>query len=67
MSGGLSKNLLSASRQLNAKGYRPAILLDCSCCTGCGLCVRMCPDLVIEIYKEKEMLNGGDKIWHAKF
>lgn len=52
---------------IERQGLSSAILLDCSCCTGCGLSARMYPNLVIEIYKEKEMLNGGDKIWHAKF
>jgi len=37
----------------NAKGYRPAMLVDPETrCTGCTLCAMICPDAVITVYRE---------------
>jgi 2-oxoglutarate ferredoxin oxidoreductase subunit delta len=38
---------------LNAKGYRPAQLVDPDGqCTGCALCAVVCPDVCITVYRE---------------
>lgn len=44
----------------NARGYIPAALTDAAACTGCGRCMRTCPDfaLVVERIKEKEVSHG---------
>jgi 2-oxoglutarate ferredoxin oxidoreductase subunit delta len=37
----------------NARGYRPAELVDPAHeCTGCTLCALVCPDVVITVYRE---------------
>jgi 2-oxoglutarate ferredoxin oxidoreductase subunit delta len=45
------KKIISASEQLNAKGYYPARLDDEEKCIGCASCARMCPDVAIVVYK----------------
>jgi 2-oxoglutarate ferredoxin oxidoreductase subunit delta len=35
----------------NGKGYRPALCSDEEQCSGCTLCARTCPDVVITVYK----------------
>ncbi|MDO4567813.1 MAG: ferredoxin family protein [Clostridia bacterium] len=37
--------------KLNAKGYRPAEIMDIEACVGCAACARTCPDAVITIEK----------------
>jgi len=37
--------------RINAKGYHPAMLADEENCISCGICARMCPDAVIEVFK----------------
>lgn len=42
-----------AADLLNAKGYRPAQLVDPeSQCTGCALCAVVCPDVCITVFRE---------------
>lgn len=45
-----AKNI-TMSKTLNAKGFQYAQLIEEGKCNKCGLCYRMCPDLVIEIEK----------------
>jgi len=39
-------------KQLNAKGYHPAVVTDEEKCIGCASCARTCPDVVIRIEKD---------------
>lgn len=42
-----------ASDVLNAKGYRPALLVDPEeKCTGCAICAVVCPDVCITVFRE---------------
>ena len=42
-----------AADLLNAKGYRPAQLVDPDGqCTGCALCAVVCPDVCITVFRE---------------
>ena len=41
-------------RQLNAKGYHPASIIDQSKCIACAMCALMCPDVVIKVEKEEK-------------
>lgn len=42
---------ISADR-MNAKGYRPAEIIDKSQCIGCAFCATICPDCAIRIEEE---------------
>ena len=47
------KNILALSKtKLNAKGYRPAEIIDAEACIGCASCARTCPDVAIRIEKD---------------
>ena len=47
------QNVIDMSADLNAKGYRPVVLLDpYQDCTGCALCAVVCPDGCITVYRE---------------
>lgn len=46
-------DVLVLADELNAKGYRPVILLDPDHqCTGCALCATVCPDGCITVYRD---------------
>jgi 2-oxoglutarate ferredoxin oxidoreductase subunit delta len=38
---------LELSREFNAKGYHPPLLVDQNFCSGCDLCGLFCPDFAI--------------------
>lgn len=48
------KKSLAFSKELNEKGFYPAIQIDPSVCTACGICYMMCPDAAITVYKEEK-------------
>ncbi|MEW6419828.1 MAG: ferredoxin family protein [Nitrospirota bacterium] len=39
--------------RFNKKGYFPASPEHLQKCTGCAMCAQMCPEIAIEVYKEK--------------
>jgi 2-oxoglutarate ferredoxin oxidoreductase subunit delta len=44
--------LVMAANRFNARGYRPATLLDPDGrCTGCGLCALTCPEVCLTVYR----------------
>jgi 2-oxoglutarate ferredoxin oxidoreductase subunit delta len=46
------QNVIKMSDWFNAKGYRPAALVDPNGeCTGCAVCAVICPDAVITVYR----------------
>ncbi len=45
------KNLITMSKRLNSKGYRPVEPEKKKECTACGLCYLICPDVAIEVWK----------------
>lgn len=46
-------HLISIAGHYNAKGYKPAMLVDPEGrCTGCTLCGMMCPDAVITVFRQ---------------
>ncbi len=47
------RKILELSKdKLNAKGYRPASIIDQSKCIACAMCATMCPDVVIRVEKD---------------
>jgi len=45
--------LIQMADYYNAKGYRPAMLVDPEGrCTGCTLCAMICPDTVITVFRQ---------------
>ena len=50
------KDLIAMSDTFNAKGYRPAVLIDPEqACTGCAICAVICPDAAIAVYRFAKM------------
>lgn len=50
------KHLISIADIFNARGYRPALLIDPSAeCTGCLLCAVICPDVAITVYRAPKL------------
>ncbi len=46
------QNVIQLANWFNAKGYRPALLVDpAGECTGCAVCAVICPDAVITVYR----------------
>jgi len=46
------KDLIQMADTFNAKGYRPALLVDPeTACTGCAICSVICPDAAITVYR----------------
>ena len=48
------KHLLAIGDEIGAKGYRTAICTDMEQCIGCTSCALVCPDCVIEIFREDD-------------
>ncbi len=47
------QNVIALADWFNAKGYRPAQLVDPRGeCTGCAVCAVICPDAVITVYRQ---------------
>ena len=40
-----------SKKELNAKGYHPAEVVDIEKCIACAMCATMCPDCAIKIEK----------------
>jgi 2-oxoglutarate ferredoxin oxidoreductase subunit delta len=54
-------SLIQMADHYNAKGYRPAVLVDPDGrCTGCTLCAMMCPDAVITVFRMVKMKSAPD-------
>jgi len=43
----------------NARGFRPAEVIDPANCTGCGQCALVCPDVCIEVYRTARSRRAG--------
>lgn len=43
------KIIVMDKKNINAKGYHPATVLEMDKCIGCGNCAIMCPDSVITV------------------
>ena len=43
------KNIISFADKLNAKGFKPAQVVNMDECIGCASCAIICPDCVIEV------------------
>jgi 2-oxoglutarate ferredoxin oxidoreductase subunit delta len=46
------KEAIRISPKLNAKGYPHAEFDKDKPCTGCGTCALMCPEAIIEVYRD---------------
>jgi 2-oxoglutarate ferredoxin oxidoreductase subunit delta len=46
------KGVLVMGNKINKLGYRYAEAEHIESCTACGICAEMCPDVVIEVWKE---------------
>jgi 2-oxoglutarate ferredoxin oxidoreductase subunit delta len=49
-----SHNLVTLSDTPNSFGYTVALFAGGQKCTGCSLCAQMCPDVAIDVYKERQ-------------
>ena len=41
------------STEYNTMGYRPVSFDEGKGCTGCALCAVSCPEVAVEVYREK--------------
>ena len=48
------KNIFLPSTEFNKMGYHYIQIDKKNICNGCKRCVLICPDVAIEIYKDKE-------------
>src|SRR6266508_3496410 len=47
------QDVIRVADGFNAKGYRPAQLVDpAGACTGCAVCALICPDTAITVYRQ---------------
>jgi len=46
------RNVLSINNKINKLGYKYVVIENIDNCTSCGICAEMCPDVVIEVWKE---------------
>jgi len=54
------KDLVHMAETFNAKGYRPAVLIDPDTeCTGCAICAVICPDAAITVYRYAKVPGAG--------
>ncbi len=47
------KSLIIATTEFNSKGYHPVVCQENEECTGCTLCAISCPEVAIEVYRER--------------
>jgi 2-oxoglutarate ferredoxin oxidoreductase subunit delta len=47
------KALIAATTELNSRGYHPVACSENEDCTGCTLCAISCPEVAIEVYRER--------------
>jgi len=53
------QGVLDFGKEVNVKGYLPALDLNPEKCTGCTFCALMCPDTCITVYRIKEVKANG--------
>ncbi|MCX7769451.1 MAG: ferredoxin family protein [Proteobacteria bacterium] len=46
------RGVLKLGNKINKLGYRYVEVNKIEDCTACGICAEMCPDVVIEVWKE---------------
>jgi 2-oxoglutarate ferredoxin oxidoreductase subunit delta len=47
------KSLIIATTEMNSRGYHPVVSKEGGECTGCTLCAISCPEVAIEVYRER--------------
>jgi 2-oxoglutarate ferredoxin oxidoreductase subunit delta len=47
------------SKSINSRGFHHADVINPERCTGCRICALMCPDVCIQVFREKK--DGGEK------
>lgn len=53
------KGVLEIGKEMNAKGYFPAVQARPEDCVFCAICCTMCPDVAIVINELVEGASGG--------